>query len=207
MCSTHFTLSCRMLPFSLPTTKNFIKFVYSDITRESAWRVLFRPHSPAIEGHQNLTHFDSGLLISRTFVPHAESSCTLLYLYLPSCTQKMRWRAHSLAGIVPPFLPFYSFLQNRVCAVYALYEFIVLDSTIRLLYFRVCFLLFPPFVYNCCIFDCTYHSHKSCPSTLAPLSHHSSWTLTSPFSSACLPPLGHVECSCPSRAVDSHISV
>jgi hypothetical protein len=36
--------------------------------------------------------------------------------------------------------------------------------------------------------DRTYHSHKSCPSTLAPLRHHSSRTLTSPFSSPCLPP-------------------
>ena len=104
MCSTHFTLSCRMLPFSLPTTKNFIKFVYSDITRESAWRVLFRPHSPAIEGHQNLTHFDSGLLISRTFQHCAGSSCTVLYFYLVPCTRNMHWRAHSLADIVPQFL-------------------------------------------------------------------------------------------------------
>jgi len=29
--------------FSLPTTNNFFKFVYSEITRESAWRVLFMP--------------------------------------------------------------------------------------------------------------------------------------------------------------------
>ena len=88
MCSTHFTPSCRILRFPLPTTKNFFKFVYSEITGESAWPVLFRPPSPATEGHQNFTHFDSGLLISRTFLPRAESSCTLLYLYLVSCTQK-----------------------------------------------------------------------------------------------------------------------
>ena len=43
MCSTHFTWSCRILPFSLPTTNNFFKFVYSEITGQSAWRVLFRP--------------------------------------------------------------------------------------------------------------------------------------------------------------------
>jgi len=43
MCSTHFTLSCRILPFSLPTTNNFFKFVYSEITGQSAWWVLFRP--------------------------------------------------------------------------------------------------------------------------------------------------------------------
>ena len=58
----------------------------------------------AIEVHQNLTHFDSGLPISRTFLPHAESSCTLLFcFYLVSCTQKMHWREHSLADTVPIF--------------------------------------------------------------------------------------------------------
>jgi len=55
MCSTQFTLSCRILPFSLPTTNNFFKSVYSEITRESAWRVLLRPPFLADEGHQNLT--------------------------------------------------------------------------------------------------------------------------------------------------------
>jgi hypothetical protein len=53
--------------------------VYYEITRKSAWQVLFRPPSLATENHQNLTHFDSGLLISRTFLPHAGSSYTLLY--------------------------------------------------------------------------------------------------------------------------------
>jgi hypothetical protein len=106
MCSTHFTLTCRILLFSLPTTKIFFKFVYSEITGESAWQVLFRPPTLANEGHQNLTHFDSGLLISRTFLPRAESSCTLLCMYLVSCTQKMRWRAHSLA---PPFFTILQF--------------------------------------------------------------------------------------------------
>ena len=79
MCSTHVTLSCRILLFCLPTTNNFFKFVYSEITGESAWQVLFRLPSLAIEGHQNFTHFDSGLLRSRTFLPRAGSSCTLLY--------------------------------------------------------------------------------------------------------------------------------
>ena len=89
VCSTHFTLSCTILLFSLPITNNFFKFMYSEITRESAWWVLFKLPSLATEGQQNLTHFNSGLLISRTFLPHAGSSCTLLYLYLVSCTQKM----------------------------------------------------------------------------------------------------------------------
>jgi len=44
--------------------------------------------SLAIDRHQNWTHYDSGLLIPRTFLPRAGSSCTLLFLYLVSCTQK-----------------------------------------------------------------------------------------------------------------------
>ena len=79
MCSTPFTLSCRIFLFSLPTTNSFIRFVYSEIIGNSAWRVLFRLPSLATEGPQNLTHFDSGLLICRTFLLRAGSSCTLLY--------------------------------------------------------------------------------------------------------------------------------
>ena len=88
MCSTHFTLSCRILLFSLPTTNSFFKFVYSEITGKSAWQVLCTLPSLAIEGPQNLAHFDSGLLICRIFLPRVRSSCTLLCLYLASCTQK-----------------------------------------------------------------------------------------------------------------------
>ena len=85
------------------------------------------------------------------------------------------------------FGPFYCFPQNwvktevLVCPVYAPYEFILLANSIRLLYFHVCFRVFPPFVYNCCVMDCTYHSHKSCRSTLVPLCHLSFGTLTSLF--------------------------
>ena len=78
MCSTHFTLLCRIFFFPSPQTNNFFKFVYSEITGKSAWWVLFRSPSLAIEGHQNWTHFGSGLLMSRAFLPHAVSSCTLL---------------------------------------------------------------------------------------------------------------------------------
>ena len=43
MWSTHFTLSCRILLLSLPTSNSFFQFVYSEIPRESAWQVVFRP--------------------------------------------------------------------------------------------------------------------------------------------------------------------
>ena len=42
-CNTHNTLSCRILLFSLPTSNNFFKFVYSENPGQSAWWVLFRP--------------------------------------------------------------------------------------------------------------------------------------------------------------------
>ena len=93
MCSTHFTWCCRILPFSLPATKNVFKFVYSETPDSLPGRSCLGPlvlfASLAIEGHQNWTHYDSRLLITRTFLPCARSSCSLLFcLYLVSCTQK-----------------------------------------------------------------------------------------------------------------------
>ena len=187
MCSTHFT-------WSLPTTNNFFKFVYSEIPSQSAWQVLFRLPSLAIEGHQNWTHFDSGLLISRTFLPPAGSSCTLLFcLYLVSCTQKMYWRVHSLADTVPLFstiLQFSSELSKNwgtglpcLCP-----SWIYCTGQQHKASLLPClFSCFPPFVYSCCTMDHTYHLHKSCPSTLAPLRHHSSGRLTSPSRSCEMP--------------------
>ena len=87
-------------------------------------------------GHQNLSHFDSGLVISRTFLCHAGSCCTLLFcLYLVFYTQKMHWRQHSLADTVPLFsniLQFSSELSNNWGSglpVYALNEFTVLVNS------------------------------------------------------------------------------
>ena len=209
MCSTHFTLSCRILLFSLPTTNNFFKFVYSEMTRQSACRVLFRPPSLAIEGHQNLTHFNSRLLISRTFLPRAGSSCTLLCLYLVSCTQKMRWRAHSLADIVSPFLTILQFFSEPsnnwgtglpcLCPLW-----IYCTGQQHTAYFHVCFPVFPPFVYDCCVMDHTYHSHvlsfHTCTIT-SPFLQNNDFPffkrLPSPSRSHGMPPL----------AVDSHVSV
>jgi hypothetical protein len=67
----HFTLFYKILPFSVHAANNVFKFVYSEITGESAWRVLFR--LPwcflllwKLKFTRTGTHFDSGLLISRT---------------------------------------------------------------------------------------------------------------------------------------------
>ena len=198
MCSTHFTLSCRILSFFLPTTNNFFKFVYSEITGESAWWVLFRPPWRCLFLWQRKV-----IRIGLFWYPGPSSlvqEVLVLYFFclsLVSCTQKMRWREHSLADTVPLFRPFYSFPQNwviievLVCLVNALHEFIVLDNSIRLLYFHVCFPVFLPCVTivaswivlivhtsllsftTCTIMspflrnaDCPYFKHLSSPSRL-----------------------------------------
>jgi len=190
MCITHFTLSCRILPFSLPTTNNFFKFEYSEITGESAWRVLFRLPSLATEGHQNWTHYDSGLLISRTFLARAGSlpPPPLFFFFVFNVLYtKNSLKKHSLADTVPLFstiLQFSSELsKNWGIGLPCLRPFWIYCTGQR----RVCFPVFPPFVYNCCIMDHTYHSHKSCRSTLAQLRHHSSWMLTSLFQAHAFP--------------------
>ena len=100
--SLHFLCAAHTL--SLPITNNFFKFVYSEIIVESAWWVLFRPPWCCLLLWQ-LKVIRIGLTsISRTFLPRAGRSCTLLFcLYLVSCTQKMHWREHSLADTVPVF--------------------------------------------------------------------------------------------------------
>jgi hypothetical protein len=70
--STYFTLSCRILLISLPTSNNVFQSVYSDIPGQSVWWVLFRPLWFVVILWQwrslDLTWFYSGLLISRTFL-------------------------------------------------------------------------------------------------------------------------------------------
>ena len=140
--------------FFPPHHQQFFKFVYSEITGESAWRVLFRAPWCCLLLWQ--------LKVIRTWLTSildfwypgpsylAQEVLVLsFFLYLVSCAQKMRWREHSLADTVPLFWPFYTFPQNcvitevLVCPVYSLHEFIVLENSIRLLYFLVCFRLSP----------------------------------------------------------------
>ena len=109
---------------------------------------------------------------------------TFLFVFSVLYTKNLLKRAQ-FSRYNTTFFDHFSFPQNwvktevLVCPVYTLYEFIVLANSIRLLYFHACFPVFPPFVYNCCVMDRTYHSHKSSPSKCAPLCHHSSerWLL------------------------------
>jgi len=92
--STHYTLFGRILLFSLPTSKIISLCVFW-----SPWRVCLggpvQAHlvftSLSIEDHQNLTHFDSGLTIHRTFLPRAGSFCTYCFVFSVLYT-KMHWR-------------------------------------------------------------------------------------------------------------------
>jgi hypothetical protein len=43
MCITYATLSCRILLLALLINSTFVQFVFSEIPRESAWGILFRP--------------------------------------------------------------------------------------------------------------------------------------------------------------------
>jgi len=124
MCSTHFTLSCRILPFSLPTTNNFFKFVYSEITRESAWQVLFRPPWCCLLLWQ-LKVIRIGLATildfwypGRSYLVQDVIVHYFFYIFSVLYTKKMHWREHSLADTVPLF-----FFDHFI----------------------------PPFVYNCCV--------------------------------------------------------
>ena len=122
MCNTHFTWSCTILPISLPTTNNFLIFVYSEITGESAWRVLFRLTWCCLLLWQ-LKVIRIGLimildfwfpgpsyLLQEDIVLYFFFVCTVLYT-------KTCWREHSLADTVPLFsttLQFSSELSKKL---------------------------------------------------------------------------------------------
>ena len=84
MCSTHFTLSCRIL-LALPTSNSIVQFLFAEILVEFAWWMLFRPswcwlfssHCSSLELHS----LGYGLLISRALLPHEGSSYTLFFLF------------------------------------------------------------------------------------------------------------------------------
>jgi len=172
MCSTHCTLSYRVLFFPFPTSNNFFQLVCSEITRESAWWIQFwSPWCCLFLWHLKVIRIWLGCyldfwyrrpcyLLQEVLVPYFfVCECPLSTQCIEECTV---WQIQYHF-----FRPFYSFPQNwvitevLVCPVHILHEFIVLDNSVRLLYFHICFPVFPPWVYNCCIMDRTYHAHKS----------------------------------------------
>ena len=205
--STLFTLFCRICLFSHPiTTNNFFKFVYSEIPRESAWRVLFRPPCCCLLLWQ-LKVIRTGLTSILDFWYPGPSYFMqeVIVLYFFVCIEcpvhkQCIWRVHSFADTVPPFSTILQFsleLSN--------------DWSTGL----PC--LCPSWIYcsrqqrNASLFPCLF----SCLSSLClHLLNHGLYlsfaqvfsvhtcTITSPFlrntncpfSSACLPLPGHLEC-------------
>ena len=207
-CSTHFTQSCRILPFSLPTTNNFFKFVYSEITGKSAWRVLFRPPwcclllwqlkfiriglttildfwypGPSYLVQEVLVLYFFFLYLVSCTQKNALKSTLLFFLYLVSCTQKNALKRAQFSRYSTTF--FFTILQ--------------FSSELSKNWGTGLPSLCPSWIYFTgqqhkaslflCLFSCLsslclqllHHLYKSCHSTLAPLRHHSSRTLTSLF--------------------------
>ena len=207
MCSTHFTRSCRILPFPLPTTNNCFKFVYSEITGQSFWWVLFRPPWCLLLWQLKVIRIGLTSILDFRYPGPSYLMQEVLVLYFFVCIKcpvhkKMCWREHSLADTVPLFstiLQFSSELSKNwgtglpcLCPLWIYCTGQQHQASL----FPCLFSCLSSLCYNCCVMDHTYHSHKSCCSTLAPLCYHSSRMLTSLFSSACLPHLGHVEWPC-----------
>jgi len=93
MCSTNFTLSCRIFLFPYPSS-NFFQFVYSEIPEESAWLVLFRPPWcclllwPLKVIRTGLTSIQDFLYPQPSYLMQEVLVLYFFVLYSGSCTQK-----------------------------------------------------------------------------------------------------------------------
>ena len=132
-CSKHNTLSCRiLLCTSSPATISLSLCILKSPVSLPGRSCLGPQGVVCFSGNWSspeITHFNSGFLISRTFLPHAGSTCTVLFcLYLVSCIQKNALKSTQTSIYNTTFSqPFYSVPQNRVitevlvCSVYALH--------------------------------------------------------------------------------------
>ena len=119
MCSTHFTRSCKILPFSLPTTNNFSSLCILKSPESLPGGSCLGPLGVVFfSGNWRSSELDS-LWFWTSAIQDLPISCRkFLYfifycLYLVSCTQKMRWRAHSLADTVPLSSTILHFLRTE----------------------------------------------------------------------------------------------
>jgi hypothetical protein len=126
LCSTHCTLHCAphtvhcTVEYFLysPHHQIFSQFVYSEITWDSACRVLFGPLWCCLLLWQlkvirirltsilNFCYPGTSCLMQEVLVLY-------IFFYLMSCTHKC-WREHSLADTVPLFWQLFSFPQNWI---------------------------------------------------------------------------------------------
>ena len=106
--STHFTLSCRILLFSPPHHHKFFQvFVFWNHQKVCLVDSVYTPFS----SNWMSLELDS-IRFWTSNIHELPTSCRkFLYftLYLVYCTQKVHWRAHSLADIVPTFLTILQF--------------------------------------------------------------------------------------------------
>ena len=155
MWSTHFTLSCRALLLSLPTSNSFFQFVSGRLCLGSLDDVCFSDNWRSSE--LDLFHFWT------SDIQDLPTSCrkflyfTFLFVF-SYCTHS---RVHSLADTIPPFSTILQFSSQMSNNGGTLHQFTVLNNSVRLLYFHVCFSVPPSCVHNCCIMDCTYHPYNS----------------------------------------------
>ena len=115
MCSTHFTLSCRILLFSLPTTNNFFQFVYTEIPEESAWQVLFRPLWCCLIVWQLKvirTWLTSILDFRYTGLSDVVQRVRLLYFVFSILYTKNALKSAQFSRYITTSRPFYIFPQN-----------------------------------------------------------------------------------------------
>jgi hypothetical protein len=106
-CSTHFTVSCRILLVSLPLANIFSYLcVLKSLESLPGGSCLGPLGVVCFSGNWRSSELDSLRFWASDIQDLATSCRKFLYffcLYLVSCTQKMHWRAHNLADTVPLF--------------------------------------------------------------------------------------------------------
>jgi hypothetical protein len=108
MFRTCFTLSCTIPLLALPTSNNFVQFVFAEVPKQSALGSSLGPlGASCLSG--NCSWSELGSVVFWTFDTHDLSTrCRKLLnfifcLCLVFCTQKTHWAAHSLADTIPTF--------------------------------------------------------------------------------------------------------
>ena len=105
LCSTHFTLSCRILPFSLPITDNFSSLcILKSLESLPGGSCLGPLGVVCYSGNWRSSELVSLRFWTSDIQDLPTSHRKFLYftfcLYLVSCRQKMRWREHSLVDTI-----------------------------------------------------------------------------------------------------------
>jgi len=119
LCAAPFPLSCRILLFSLPTTKYFFKFLYSEITGKSAWWSCLGPLGVvSFSSNWRSSELDS-FQFWNSDIQDLPTSCRkflyfmFLFVFSVLYTKNVLKRAQ-FSRYSTTFWPFYSFPQKWV---------------------------------------------------------------------------------------------